>query len=187
MINGNFHTEKTFAGHKIIIDIADIKSMGYPVNYEVMAMRNGGVEIESHTTNDLDEAIKYYNMLCAKYTDKPQEKPKSKPLTGKYAQLCIDLKKALAAGKAAEGDDDGGTCNLDACGVKLPRWKESLVRQAAKEAGTGVFVWDLWGSKRFVFCPNTSGQANKRSRNAEAMTAYMKNLGYDALDYSAMD
>lgn len=61
-------------------------------------------------------------------------------------------------------------------------------RQAAQqEAGTGCFTWSLFGKKRFVFRPNTSGQANARSRNAEAMTDALARMGYQAFCYQQLD
>ena len=113
----------------------------------------------------------------------------AKPLTGKYAKLRDDLKAALAAGRTVEDDDpeDGGACNFDAASLLLPRWKEALVEQAAQEAGTGCFTWSLFGKKRFVFRPNTNGQANARSRNAEAMTDALARMGYQAFCYQQLD
>ena len=88
-----------------------------------------------------------------------------------------------------EDDDpeDGGACNFDAASLLLPRWKEALVEQAAEEAGTGCFTWSLFGKKRFVFRPNTNGQANARSRNAEAMTDALARMGYQAFCYQQLD
>jgi len=119
-------------------------------------------------------------------------------LKGKYAKLRDDLKKAIAAGILAENNhimemrmlgrmEDGGTCNFDAASIKLPRWNTSMVKQAAKEAGTVCFDWTLFGSKRFVFEPKTRCQGTPRSLNAEAMTKVLRDAGYDAMDYSAMD
>lgn len=186
MIDGKYRIEWRHKNRNIMIDLADMSKFGAPYRYEVMAMRNS-IDFDEYRTNDLNDAIQAYNAMVEKYREKPETKPQEKPLTGKYAKLRDDLKAALAYGKAHEGDDDGGTCNLDACAVKLPRWREALVERAAKEAGTHSFVWELWGSKDFVFCPDTNGQGNKRSRNADAMTDYMRQLGYDALEYSQMD
>ena len=109
-----------------------------------------------------------------------------KDLTGRYAKLRDDLKTALEIGRAAQTGEDGGTCNLDATAIFLPRWKTDLIKQAAKEAGTDCFEWDF-GRRKFVFLPDSKAQANDRSRNAEAMTRYMKERGYEAFDYCQMD
>ena len=59
-----------------------------------------------------------------------------------------------------------------------------MVEQAAKEAGTYCFKWD---DGFYVFSPNTRAQANARSRNAEAMTKALENLGYKVFEYQQMD
>ena len=111
----------------------------------------------------------------------------TKPLTGKYAKLRDDLKAALEVGKAAQTGEDGGTCNFDATSIFLPRWNTALVERAAKEAGTSCFKWDFGRAGKFVFEPISRAQGNDRSRNAEAVTAYMKSLGYETFDYCQMD
>lgn len=174
MINGMYHAEIG----ALVIDAAEIK----PGLYEIMVLKNmQGEEIECHTTNNINEAEGIWMDLVSKY-----ENGISKPLTGKYAKLRDDLRIALKAGRSAEdaNPEDGGTCNFDSAALKLPRWKEAMVKQAAKEAGTGAFKWhNGW----FVFGPNTSGQANARSRNAEAMTKSLDSLGYEAFEYCQMD
>ncbi len=109
------------------------------------------------------------------------------PLSGKYAQLAKDLKKAAAAGLAAARlSDDGGTCNFDAATIKLKGWHRAKVEQAAKEAGVRCFEWNLWGCKSYVF-PIGSGQGNARTAGAEAMSRHLKSAGYDAGMYYSMD
>lgn len=112
----------------------------------------------------------------------------------KYEKLAIDLENAIRCGEEAEkayleknNGFDGGTCNFDACGIKLPRWIAEKVDAAAREAGTRSYVWDWCGIKRFVFNPVTHCQGTGRSVNAEAMTSYMKMAGYDVVDYCLMD
>lgn len=168
-------------GRRIIIDAAEVR----PNFFDVVVLRPDGTEIEYKTATSLEGAKSLYDEFFNRYT-KPEYRP---PLSGKYAKLRDDLKTALEAGRAAEAADpeDGGTCNLDAAALTLLRWKENLVKQAAEEAGTGCFVWTLFNHKHFVFIPNSRGQANARSRNAEAMVAALTELGYEALDYCEMD
>ena len=175
MVNGKYHFEDA----KVIIDIAEI----YPGKFEIMTLRKrDGEELESYTVYDLDVAENIYNKMVKEHT------ATVKPLSGKYAKLRDDLKAALAAAnEAAEKVDDGGTCNFDAASLFLPRWKESLVEQAAKEAETSVFSWYIFGGKRFVFNPHVSGQARKRERAAEAMTESLAAAGYDAFCYQQAD
>lgn len=113
----------------------------------------------------------------------------SKTLTGKYAKLRDDLILALTVGSAVEeaNPEDGGTCNFDSLEIHLPRWKGDLIKQAAKEAGTRAFSTTVYGSKIWLFNPKTKGQANARSRNAEAMAKIMQERGYDASVWYQMD
>ncbi len=169
-------------GAQITVDAAELT----PGRFEIVVLRSDGYEIETASASNVHQARTAYLGFIHKYVD---PEPAPAPLAGKYAQLRDDLAAALAAGRSAEDDDpeDGGACNFDAASLALPRWKESLVRQAAAEAGTGCFSWVLFGSKRYVFTPNTRSQGNARTRNAEAMTAELRRRGYDALDYSQMD
>lgn len=172
------------AGRQIIIDAAEMQ----PGKFEIMTMYPNGKEIECETVYTLQGAEAVYSRMLQQYTTKPEpEAPK--PLTGKYAKLRDDLREALRIGRAAEeaDPDDGGTCNFDSAAIHLPRWNARLIEQAAAEAGTHCFDWTLWGSKSWVFSPDTRGQANARSRNAEAMTQYLKSVGYDAIDYCQAD
>lgn len=176
---------KDQTGKRILIDAAELS----PDVYEIMALRPGsGAELDSKTAHSMDDAKTIYEAMLSHYTSAPVTKT-AQPLTGKYAQLRDDLAAALAAGLAVEDADpeDGGTSNHDSAALRLPRWNADKIQQAAKEAGTGCFTWTLFGSKLYVFTPKTKGQGNARSRNAEAMTAALRALGYDATDYCQMD
>ncbi len=171
--------EYIYNGHRVILDTAQLSDR----EYETMLMKRNGEEIACMVARTELDALKQFAKIRA---DHPADE---KNLSGKYAKLRDDLKKALQAGRAVEEaePEDGGTCNFDAASISLPRWNTEKVKQAAKEAGTGCYIWDLYGIKRFVFSPNTHGQANARSRNAEAMTAALKEMGYDAIEYCQMD
>lgn len=80
---------------------------------------------------------------------------------------------------------DGGTCNLDAPSLLLPRWQSAKVKQACEEAGGDYFRWGY--SNRYVICLRLPGQANKRETAAEVMTKALADMGYDALTYCAID
>lgn len=109
------------------------------------------------------------------------------PLSGKYAKLAEDLRKAAAVGRAAADlSDDGGTCNFDAATIRLKGWNRAKVEQAAREAGVRCFEWNLWGSKSYVF-PIECGQGNARTAGAEAMSKALESAGYDAGMYYQMD
>lgn len=79
---------------------------------------------------------------------------------------------ALVYGLEHKGDDDGGTCNFDAPSLHLPGWEKKKVESAAKEAGLGCFVWNLWGHKSYVFSIQMGvGQGYTRTKAAEASRA----------------
>lgn len=108
-------------------------------------------------------------------------------LSGRYAKLADDLRQAAEIGRqAAAQSGDGGTCNFDAVSVKLKGWTKSKVEAAAGQAGVGCFVWNLWGSKSYVF-PLASGQGDARTAAAEAMRDFLRSAGYEASVYYQMD
>lgn len=182
MINNQYHYEgKDKHGKPIIIDVANLGG-----TYEVMAfVPRTGTEHECQRTASLEEAAQFYRDMLDRYALKEGE---NAPLTGRYAKLRDDLKAALkAAEQAAAGVDDGGTCCLDAPSLHLPRWRQSLVEQAAKEAGVGCSTWRLFGEKRYVFSMRTPGQARKVERAAEAATAELARRGYDSFCYQQAD
>jgi hypothetical protein len=187
MTNSIRHEEYTYKSRRVILDAAELA----PGRYETMLLRSSdGHELETITTGTAADALQAFDKIRAAHLPDAEQADKTPaPLTGKYAKLRDDLKKALAAGRAAEDADpeDGGTCNLDAAALALPRWNAAKVEQAAEEAGTGCFTWTLFRQRRYVFRPNTFAQGNARSRNAEAMTAALRSLGYDAFDYAQMD
>lgn len=181
MYNGAYHIERMSQGKKIIIDMAFLGGLdnGY---YEVMVLDSKGYDLDSFFSKNEDDAIKAFHEFDRKYPET------SKPLSGKYAKLKTDLIKALEIAKNAAGKSaDGGTCNLDAPILYLPRWKESLVRQAAHEAGTRFFTSSAYGVKRYVFATNASGQADARTAAAEAFSEFMKTCGYDASVFYMID
>lgn len=149
--------------------------------YEVMLFDPGsGEEVASRQTNDRDEALQEFRHMRDRF-HVPE-------LKGRYKKLAEDLTAALAYGLERKGDDDGGTSNFDAPALSLPGWEKKKVEAAAKTAGLGCFVWNLWGSKSYVFSIRGGvGQGLTRTRAAEAMREYLANLGYDATTYCQAD
>jgi len=185
MPNSIKREEYTLKGRRVILDTAQLS----PNKYETMLYRaSDGLDIDSSTAATEAEALEQYARIRAAYPPDKKRNTTPAPLTGKYAKLRDDLKKALETGRAAEdaNPDDSGTCNFDSAALSLPRWNSNKIMQAAKEAGTGCFTW-MCGSRHFVFSPHTRSQANARSRNAEAMTAALRSMGYDAAGYYQMD
>lgn len=108
-------------------------------------------------------------------------------LGGKYKKLAYDLRDAAEYGVSVAGDDDGGACNFDSVTLALPGWHKSKVEQAAKEAGLRCFVWELWGSKSYVFSAPGGFQGNARTKVAEGMKSSLEGRGYEAGMYYQMD
>lgn len=175
------HTEYTYNNRRVILDACELT----PGKYETMLLYPNGHEIAYRTARTEADAIADFDELLTAYP--ADTKPAApKPLTGKYAKLRDDLIKAHAiALDAAAQVDDGGTCNLDAPSLLLPRWQSAKVKQACKEAGGDYFRWSC--SNRYVICLRLPGQAYKRETAAEAMTKALSDMGYDALTYCAID
>lgn len=173
------HLEYTYNGRRAILDTCELA----PGKFKTMLMRKNGTEIDCRISYTEADA---YADFAALYSAHPQKPAAPKPLTGKYAKLRDDLIKARAiALDAAAQVDDGGTCNLDAPSLLLPRWQSAKVKQACKEAGGDYFRWGY--SNRYVICLRLPGQANKRETAAEAMTKALADMGYDALTYCTID
>lgn len=175
------HTEYKHNGRRVILDTCELT----PGKYETMLLHPNGHEIACRTARTEADAIADFDELLTAYP--ADTKPAApKPLTGKYAKLRDDLIKAheIALDAAAQVED-GGTCNLDAPSLLLPRWQSAKVKQACEEAGGDYFRWGY--SNRYVVCLRLPGQAYKRETAAEAMTKALAGMGYDALTYCAID
>ncbi|MBO5953426.1 MAG: hypothetical protein J6Q53_04805 [Oscillospiraceae bacterium] len=110
------------------------------------------------------------------------------PLSGKYLQLSKDLAEAARKAEViATILEDSGTCNFDSCTLYLKGWNQSKVEQAARAAGVGCFVWNLWGSKSFVFPLRIAAQGDPNTVAAEAMRDCLTGKGYSAGMYYQMD
>ena len=183
MIDGKYHFEgndKTY-GKNIIIDAAYDGA-----RIEVMTLyARTGAEIECRRVDTVEQAAKIYAAMIARYAQRHGEEA---PLTGKYAKLRDDLLAAYAETDHLERTEDGGTCNFDAPVLELERWNAAKIEQAAKEAGGYARKW-TYGSRTigWIFSPNSSGQGNRRTRRAEAISNAMSARGYSASMYYQMD
>ena len=175
------HTEYKHNNRRVILDTCELA----PGKYETVLLYPNGHEIACRTARTEADAIADFDELLTAYP--ADTKPAApKPLTGKYAKLRDDLIKAHAVAlDAAAQVEDGGTCNLDAPSLLLPRWQSAKVKQACEEAGGDYFRWGY--SNRYVICLRLPGQAYKRETAAEAMTKALADMGYDALTYCAID
>ena len=182
MINNELHDEIKYLGKRLIIDTADLGEY-YNNRYETMAMYPGGKEVETIRSATLEEAERVHGLMLLKYLEQ-----KDAPLTGKYAQLRDDLIAAYNETEHLEDTEDGGTCNFDSPVLHLDRWSKEKVKQAAREAGGSAWQW-TWGSRvmGWVVSPRSSGQANRRTRRAEAIAKAMEAKGYSVGMYYQMD
>ena len=157
--------------------------------YEVMLFNpRTGEEIDSAKTSTEADAILQFDRLRRMYHRPAPAADAPVVLKGRYKKLADDLKGALAYGLERKGDDDGGTSNFDAPALSLPKWEKKKVEAAAKTAGLGCFVWNLWGSKLYVFSIREGvGQGLTRTKAAEAMAECLKGLGYEAMTYCQAD
>lgn len=179
------HEEYTYQGKRVVLDAALLA----PGEYETMLLyRASGAEIASYSDATEGEALRHFEALRAAHLP-DRERKAAQPLAGKYAKLRDDLRAALAIGlEAAAKVEDGGTCCFDAPALRLPRWSADMVERACKEAGGGCFDWNPFRSgKLFVVCLPVPGQAYKREVAAEAMTAVLSGMGYEAICYQQAD
>lgn len=148
--------------------------------YETMLLSHDdrGEEIVSYQSTSAEDALYFFNEIKDKY-HVPE-------LAGKYKKLADDLKAALAYGLEHMGTDDGGTSNFDAPTLTLPDWDKKLVEAATRAAGVDCFEWELWDSKSYVFTILGVGQGYTRTYASEAMSHYLKKLGYEAGMYYQM-
>ena len=170
-------------GEKVlIIDAAEIA----PGEYEVMAFYRGGSEIECYRTGDPEDAKAAQARMVEQYA----EDAIARLFSPKMQNLVDALKAACAAAHAAreQNSEDGGTCNFDSPAIRLFRWRQADIEACANAVCLTVRDWNLYGTRRWVFgVPGPCGQANLRSRMAEAMVKSLKESGFDAMDYAQLD
>ncbi len=147
--------------------------------YETMLLDAAGEEVAGTQSSTEKDALYWHKHIREEY-----EVPEPK---GRYKKLVEDIAAAIAYGREHMGDDDGGTSNLDAPTISLPGWSQKKVEAAMKEAGTRCFIWNLWGSKSYVFSIGGTGQGYTRTKAAEAARDYLKERGYNAGVYYQMD
>ena len=98
------------------------------------------------------------------------------------------IKKAAEACKAADTNDDGGTCNLDSVVIDFKGWRETAIEELSRLTGIriGYKLSGIWNNTRFVSFP-ANGQGNNRTRMVQAAYNSLKNDGLPAFMYYAMD
>lgn len=93
------------------------------------------------------------------------------------------LVKAVNASRQFEDSEDGGTCNFDTPVIRIKATAKqmySLDWHAEKIGGR------TWRGYWFLFVP-LAGQANRRTRMAEAVAQSLAADGYDACVYYQVD
>ena len=110
---------------------------------------------------------------------------KSNPSWQKFLAAC---ENAYSAALEASGTiDDGGTCNLDSTFIKWPRLNETAFNIVMESSCLNGYKTKWLGSMGVIIVPPNSGQANKRSKAAEAMTRTFREFGYTAQTWYQMD
>ena len=164
-------------GRRVILDTCELT----PGKFETMLLlESSGEEIDSAIASTEEQALLDFDRIKAKHM--------ASELSGKYAALAEALKAAKAAGKlSAESlGDDGGTCNMDAPAVVLPRFQRSKVEAAAQAAGVGCFHWREMGPC-YVFPLRLGYQGFANTAAAESAAASLKAAGHETLVYYQMD
>ncbi|MDR3560509.1 MAG: hypothetical protein P4N59_03565 [Negativicutes bacterium] len=107
----------------------------------------------------------------------------------KYSKLTEDLRTVQQVVDLLTADsEDGGTCNLDAVFIRLPRYNEEKTNEAIHAAGlSGFKCRHSWFGTGFIVNPNTSGQGNRRARAATVMYNELKSKGYELSHWQQMD
>jgi hypothetical protein len=103
-------------------------------------------------------------------------------------KLADALKRADKAALAVANTEDGGTCNFDTPLIKLPRWKTSEIKEVSEKSGIEIGDQLSGWHKGYRFVDTTKhGQANCRTRMAEAAYHSLEADGYDVCMYYQMD
>lgn len=89
--------------------------------------------------------------------------------------------------EAARTIDDGGTCNMDAVFITWPRINETAFDMSIEGTGISGYKTKWMRTTGVIINPPSVGQANKRSKAAEAMQKVFKDFGYDATMFYMMD
>ena len=79
------------------------------------------------------------------------------------------VSEAIAHAQQFASTDDGGTCNFDACYIRVPGMRETT---AEKIGGVSLFTSGWHG--RTLHLHGTEGQGNRRTTMAEAQNKFLK-------------
>lgn len=104
----------------------------------------------------------------------------------KYQKFKEALLKAKKAALRARTDDDGGTCNFDSPVVLYRAMHYSIKKASEVIESVGLASWQ-WCPGSLVISGACSGQANCRTRMAEAFQKSLAESGVESGVYYQMD
>lgn len=105
-----------------------------------------------------------------------------------WQKLISDLRESNKAAKAAaEAVSDGGSANLDAVFLSIPRQQEIKVLKAIQEAGLYCRGKREWIGKGYMITPSCDGMANKREKAVTVMVEQMRERGWDVIAFRMVD
>lgn len=107
----------------------------------------------------------------------------------KVTELAEAIIKANEAARAADPEDDGGSCNFDNVCIKLPRWKQEDIDKVIELSGTRItepLSSNFWKGYRWV-STLAHGQAHRRTKMKEAACKVLREAGFDVDMYYQMD
>lgn len=98
------------------------------------------------------------------------------------------IKEASIAAELAFNPDDGGTCNLDSVVIDFSGWNRKSIAKVSELSGVEISekLTSLYKGFCFVSIP-LHGQANTRTRMAEAANRKLRELGIPSSIYYHMD
>ena len=106
--------------------------------------------------------------------------PTTNATTPKFSadKLVEALQAAAKAAEDAAQCEDGGTCNFDTAVLRLPGVRETKVQEAAQRAGVRLEKIEFLGRPGYFVFVGFAGQANRRTRQAEATAKALKSHGF---------
>ncbi|PAD73955.1 hypothetical protein [Paenibacillus campinasensis] len=105
-----------------------------------------------------------------------------------WNKIVTDLREANAAATAAASAiADGGSANLDAVFLKLPRQREEKVLQAISEAGLYCRGKREWIGSGYMVVPTCGGQGDRRALSVTVMCDELRDRGWRAIPFRKVD
>lgn len=106
-------------------------------------------------------------------------------MPAKLTLLTEALKAAKEVAQALKDTEDSGTCNFDQ--PILYGVREAILKEAAEAAGVDYYKTKRYGRVCYLLGSIMEGQANRRTRMAEAAYKTLKAAGFEVSMYYAID